>query len=65
MRKTEVSGIYKTDEGALINIDNASLKAYKKKKKSLNKIDDMEQDLAQLKDDMTEIKELLQKLIGK
>lgn len=62
--KTDVPGIYKnTVNGALINKDNKALQAYKLRKKKELKIDQIEKELINLKDDMQEIKELLRGLV--
>jgi hypothetical protein len=57
-QKTEIPGIYKDGEGVLINKDNDALKAYKARKSRDRKLDDLELE-------MTEIKELLLKLLAK
>jgi hypothetical protein len=68
--KTNVPGIYKVGEGVLINKDNDALIAYKYRKQKEQKIDCMEKEVLQLKDeirslstDMQEIKALLRGLI--
>lgn len=63
MQKTEIPGIYKVSEGVLINKDNDALKAYKKRKMQVTKIDVMESDLQSLKNDIEEIKNLLKGLV--
>lgn len=62
MEKTEVAGIYKVSEGVLINKDNNALAAYKKQKKRANEIEQMKENISELKNDITEIKELLKGL---
>lgn len=62
-KKTEINGIYKVTEGILINKDNTSLQAYKKRKKQANKLKTLEDDLLSIKGDITEIKELLKGLV--
>lgn len=62
--KTDVPGIYKNvATGALINKDNKALEAYKKRKLKENKLNAVEQDIADLKNDMQEIKSLLRGLV--
>jgi peptidoglycan hydrolase CwlO-like protein len=62
--KTDVPGIFKNPAtGALINKDNKALDAYKKRKQKEQKLDMVEQDIAGLKNDMQEIKELLRGLV--
>lgn len=63
--KTERNGIYRSVEGALINKDNDALQAYKLKKVKQHKMQQLEDDVSDLKNDMSEIKELLRKLINK
>lgn len=60
--KTEVPGIYKVREGILINTDNKSLAAYKNKKKRERNIDQMQEDMENMKNDLQEIKDLLKGL---
>ena len=60
-QKTEVSGIYKVREGVLINKDNEALQAYKRKKIRENNIKDIDN----LKEDLSEIKKLLNCLVNK
>ena len=62
--KTDVPGIFKNPAtGALINKDNKALDAYNKRKQKEQKLDMVEQDIASLKNDMQEIKELLRGLV--
>lgn len=60
--KTDVPGIYKTSDGALINKDNTALAAYKARKEKEKRLDKLENDLSGLKNDMDEIKTLLRGL---
>jgi hypothetical protein len=61
--KTEAYGFYKTDQGYLINKDDEGLAAYKKQKSLQKKIKLIETELGSIKDDMSEIKILLRKLV--
>jgi hypothetical protein len=62
--KTDVPGIYKNpDTGALINKDNKALQAYKLRKQKEDRFNMFEEDVAGLKSDMQEIKELLRGLV--
>jgi len=63
MEKTEVPGIYKERDGILINKDNDALAAYKKRMRKEKAIDEMQDELSELKNDMKEIKELLKGLV--
>ena len=59
-KKTNIPGIYKSSEnGALLNKDLASLEQYKKRKKQGIILKEMENDVAELKSDIKEIKDLL------
>ncbi len=62
MEKTEVPGIYKVKKGVLINKDQESLAAYKKNKMRNRKLEQLEEDVQSMKNDLTEIKELLRGL---
>lgn len=61
-QKTEVPGIYKVTDGILINKDTDALKLYKNKKQRERRIDEIQNDVASLKDDIQEIKQLLRGL---
>lgn len=56
---------YKRDprNNALLNTDNAGLAAYKAKKKQSMKIDEVCNDINNLKEDLAEIKEALQLIL--
>lgn len=60
--KTEVPGISKVCDGVLINTDNNALAAYKKRKLRDKALDQMQNEVTQLKDDIAEIKNLLRGL---
>lgn len=61
--KTKIPGFYKVDESTVINKDTEALKAYKKRKSKMRKVDKMEEDIAELKNSMNEIKDLLKGLV--
>jgi hypothetical protein len=63
-QKTEIPGIYKASEGILINKDETSLLRYKREKSTIKKIRSLENDLALIKNDISEIKTLLKGIIG-
>ena len=63
MEKTEAPGIYKQRDGILINKDNDALAAYKKRMRKERAIDEMQDEISELKNDMKEIKELLKGLV--
>jgi hypothetical protein len=62
-QKTEVPGIYKVGEGVLINKDNEALRSYKMKKDKDRKVLKLEEDISLLKNDISEIKNLLKGLV--
>lgn len=62
-QKSEISGFYKVSEGIIINKDNSLLSKYKAEKNNLKKINVIENDVAELKTDIKEIKELLRSLL--
>lgn len=66
MFKTEIPGIYKANDGVLINRDNDALQKYKSKKEAMrakeNKINRLEEKVDSLSSDIEEIKNLLKKL---
>jgi hypothetical protein len=64
--KTEISGIYKDDTGALLNRNNNGLTAYKKQKAlhstvatTMREISIIKSEIKVLKNDVVEIKKLL------
>ena len=61
--KTEISGMYRSEEGVLINKDLSALKAYKAQKQKMRKLNTMEEEIKEIRHDMMEIKTLLQKLV--
>lgn len=60
---TDVNGYYKTPTGAVISKDAESLSAYKIRKAKNTQLNTMKNDIDQLKNDMSEIKELLKGLV--
>jgi wobble nucleotide-excising tRNase len=62
-QKTEFPGMYKVSEGVLVNKDTEALKAYKKRKMKERKIDALEKDVQDMKSDLQEIKNLLERLV--
>lgn len=63
MKKTEVHGIYKVDEGVLINNDKEALAAYKMRKERERRVAMLEDNLNTLSFEIKEIKELLKGLV--
>lgn len=64
-RKTEVPGIYKAEEGVLINKDNLALQAYKNRKNRERRLYKVEEDLTSLKTDISELKDLMKGFLSK
>jgi phosphoribosylformylglycinamidine (FGAM) synthase PurS component len=62
-QQTEIPGYYKTPEGAIINKDVTGLNAYKMRRVREMKMDAIEDEIRDLKNDMQEIKELLRGLV--
>jgi hypothetical protein len=63
VQKTEVPGIYKVQDGILINKDSDALDAYKKKRIREHKIMTIQDEISELKNDISEIKSLLKGLV--
>lgn len=63
MQKTATPGFYKVDESLVINKDNEALAAYKKRKLKEKRIEHLQTEINELKTNITEIKELLQRLV--
>lgn len=49
MQKTKYEGIVKEREGVLLNVDNEALKQYKANKQRIQKMNQLEEDVAELK----------------
>jgi peptidoglycan hydrolase CwlO-like protein len=64
-QKTAIPGIYKVSEGILINKDNDALKAYKARKNKDRQIEQVQEELYEVKKDINEIKSLLLEILGK
>ena len=63
LQKTDIPGIMKDGEGVLLNVDNKALYGYKQGKLREGKINTIEQELTELRNDMQEIKQLLKGLV--
>ena len=50
---------------ALLNTDDNAIRAYKAKKEQMQKIQDMEQDVNNIKHELMEIKDMLQQILTK
>lgn len=70
MRKTEIPGVYKVEEGILVNKDAEALIKYKKKRdvmrrteRQINTLEQKVSKIDKLESDLEEIKSLLKKLV--
>lgn len=61
--KTNIPGLYRSEQGYLINKDNDGLAAYKKQKAAARKMSEIETELKSIKNDVTEIKQLIRELV--
>ena len=62
-QKVDAPGFYKVDEKFIVNKDNNSLKMYKAQKAKIAQLNNLENDVNQLKSDLSEIKEMLKGLV--
>lgn len=62
--KTDVTGYYKTSTGAVISKDNDGLQSYKLRKSKQAELNNMKEEISDLKKDLAEIKELLKGLVN-
>ena len=65
LQNTEIPGIMKSDMGYLINADDVALKQYKLKKQKNKDIENIKDEIREVKSDLNEIKLLLLKLSEK
>lgn len=70
MKKTEIPGVYKVEEGILVNNDSEALVKYKKKRdvmrrteRQINTLEQKVSKIDKLESDLEEIKSLLKKLV--
>ena len=61
--KTDIPGIYRSPEGFLINKDNNALAAYRSRKARDRELDQIKEEFSSMKDDISEIKEMLKKVL--
>lgn len=62
--KTDVEGLVKdSNSGAILNVDNSKLEAYRKQKKFMEDRSKESDRLNRLENDLTEIKNMLQSLL--
>lgn len=64
-QKTEIPGIYKVEEGILVNKDNLALQAYKNRKNRERKLVQIESDLIGIKEDVKELKDLMRRFLDR
>ena len=65
MQKTKYDGIYKIKEGVLLNMDNEALQQYKLSKQKAKRLNQVEQDVSDLKAGMERIEKLLMRALEK
>ncbi len=63
--KTDVQGVYRTEEGYLINKDNEGLRNYRATKARVAKTNALADKVENLENQISEIKELLIKALNK
>jgi len=61
-QKTAIPGFFKVDESVVVNKDSDALRAYKKQKHREMRIDRIQTELTEVKDDIQEIKEMIRGL---
>ena len=61
--KTDIPGLYRSPEGFLINKDSNALAAYKARKNRDKELDKVKEEVSSMRDDITEIKEMLKKVL--
>lgn len=62
-KETERSGFFKIEEGVILNKDSAALQKYKLQKQKFRELNNLKEDVDFLKQETTEIKDLLKQLI--
>lgn len=62
-KPTTVTGLFRDDNGALINKNNDALLSYKAKKEQSRKLKDLEEKYKVLSNDITSIKEMLGQIL--
>ena len=64
--KTEVEGLYRdTSTNAIVNRDTSALKAYKKRKESARRVDEIDNRCEKIERELTEIKSMMGEIIEK
>lgn len=64
-KQTTVPGLFRDDSGALINKNNDALLSYKAKKNESRKLKELEEKVDHITSDMSDIKDILLKLLQK
>jgi len=62
-KETTISGIFRTDAGALINKNNDALASYKAKKMQSRKLLELEEKVQNINADVSDIKKMLTQLL--
>lgn len=63
MDATDRHGIYRTEDGILLNTDTLALSAYKKQKRIFKEMNERNERIDRMEDDINEIKGLLSDLL--
>lgn len=63
--RTEVAGIYKEKEGVLLNKDTEALRFYKRQKANTKKLNEVINDVSNIKEDMIELKNMFKEFLSK
>jgi hypothetical protein len=62
--KTDFEGLMKDPEsGAVLNVDNSRLEAYKKQKNAMSKLNSNNERILKVENDLEEIKQMLNQLL--
>jgi len=66
LKKTDVEGLYRDVETrAVLNVDNSSLEAYKKRKRANEEFVQYKKKIEQIDNDINEIKNILKSIVEK
>ena len=66
LKKTDIEGLYRDVESrAVLNVDNAALEAYKKRKRANEEFVHYKNKIEQIDNDINEIKNILKSIVEK
>lgn len=63
--RTEVAGIYKEKEGILLNKDTEALRSYKRQKANNKKLNEVINEVSDIRDDILELKNMFREFLSK